>query len=84
MKHIVLLVLMIGVPVVVSAQDSDAFLGLDVAGGWVSGGGVQIDYVRRDLPGVDKNEVRATIGAVLPMCLRNCRDYAIDGLRFPS
>ena len=184
MKHIVQLVLMIGVPAMVSAQDSDPFLGLDLAGGWVSGGPVpgsptnedgsipafngwgvdgnfrflrpwlgvagtfsrtsgadytlssiaagprltspyfksgfrgfvhgltgvatlnspdgsadrsptftagggfdigifgrvQIDYVRRDLPGVDKNEVRATIGAVLPLCLRPCRDYAIDGL----
>lgn len=31
---------------------------------------VQIDYVRRDPPGVARNEVRATIGAVLPLCLQ--------------
>jgi len=47
-------------------------------------GRFQIDYVRQDLPGVEKNDVRATLGAVLPLCFRNCRSYGIDGLTVPA
>ena len=43
-------------------------------------GRFQISYVRQDLPGLEKNDLRTMIGAAVPLCLHGCRDYGIDGI----
>jgi hypothetical protein len=48
---------------------------------WVLGGGIdillfrlQFDYVRLNLNGVDRNNVRGFVGGVVPLCFRGCSD----------
>jgi len=36
---------------------------------------IQVDYVRLSLDGLKKNNTRAFIGGVLPLCFRACEGY---------